>query len=101
MKKIFTLGLILVLMGSAAIAQRGPGDRFRNHRIAEGFRNGQINRGERFRLHRDAFRLRMERRNARRDGFISPMERRKLHKMKRNERRDVYRFKHNDRRRVI
>ena len=101
MKKIITLGLALILISAMASAQQVSGDRFRRHRIEQGFSNGQINRPERFQLRKDQFRYKVAQRNARRDGFVSPMEHRRLCKMRRHDRREVFLFRHNGRNRVI
>ena len=101
MKKILILGLCVVLLTTVAGAQARPGDRFRHQRIREGFRDGQINRAERFRLHRNEARFRIARKHARRDGVVSPMERRRMLKMKRHQRHEIFRYKHNNRRRIM
>jgi hypothetical protein len=101
MKKLLTLGLALILISAMASAQKEPGDRFRRHRIERGFRHGQINRPERFQLRKDEFRYNMAQRNARRDGFVGPMEHRRLYKMRRHDRREAFLFRHNGRRRFI
>jgi hypothetical protein len=100
MKKLFALGLILTLLSAAAIAQ-GPGDRYRRHNIRQGFRSGELTRLERMELRKDQFRLESMERRARRDGRVTPYERRKLHKMRAHTRREAFRFKHNNRRRVL
>ena len=101
MKKIIFLGLVLVLLSAMASAQQGSRDHFRRHRIAQGFSNAQINRPERFQLRKEQFRYKVAQRNAHRDGFVSPMEHRKLCKMRRHDRREVFLFRHNGRNRVI
>jgi hypothetical protein len=101
MKKLFTLGLILVLLSVTASAQRGQGDRFRRHRMTNGFYSGQLTRPERFELRKDQFRYKTSQRRARRDGIVTPFERRRLHKIKQHGRRDQFRFRHNGHRRVI
>jgi hypothetical protein len=101
MKKILTLSLALVLISAAVSAQRDPGDRIRKQRISNSFSNGQLTRSERFELRKDATRYKLAQRNARRDGVVSPFERRRLHKIRSNGRRDVFRFRHNGRNRVI
>lgn len=100
MKKIFVLGAMLTLFIVSASAQ-GPGDRIRRERIERGFNNGQLTRPEKFRLHQNGFRQKAERRRALSDGRVTPLERRRLHKMNRHNRREIFRLKHNDRRRVI
>ena len=95
MKKIIFLGLVLVLLSAMASAQQGSRDHFRRHRIA------QINRPERFQLRKEQFRYKVAQHNAHRDGFVSPMEHRRLCKMRRHDRREVFLFRHNGRNRVI
>jgi hypothetical protein len=100
MKKILVLSAILALFIASASAQ-GPGDRIRHHRIEQGFNNGQLTRPEKFRLQKNQFRYKVEKRRAFRDGRVSPMEKRRLSKMKRHNHREMFRYRHNGRRRVI
>lgn len=92
MKKITVLSLILVMLSFAASAQLRPG--LRQH-------NRQFTRSEKMELRRDAVRLQMMKRQTGRDGVVTPIERRRLHRAKCEARRDAFRFKHNNRRRVI
>lgn len=101
MKRFLTLGFILVLLSVTASAQQGPGNRFRRQRMTNGFNNGQLTRPERFELRKDEFRYKTSQRRARRDGIVTPFERRRLHKIRQHGRRDQFRFRHNGRRRVI
>ena len=101
MKKIFILGLCVVLFTTVTSAQSGPRDRFRHQQIREGFKNGDINRVERSRLHRNETRLRMTKRHARRDGHVGPIERRRIQQMKHHQRHQIFRYKHNRHHRVI
>lgn len=100
MKKVLSISIILILLAAAASAQR-PGDHIRRHYARQGFASGQITRGERFELRKDAVRYKVAQRHARRDGVITPFERRRIHQLKCETRRDAFRFKHNGRRRVI
>ena len=100
MKKLFVLAVILVLMGTAASAQRA-GDHIRRERIENGVRSGQLTRPERLKLRHDELRYRGERRRAHRDGVVTPRERARLHHMRKHERREIFRMKHNGRRRLI
>jgi len=95
MKKITVLSFILVLFSVAASAQVRPGIRQHN-RV-----NRQFTRPEKMELRRDVARYRIIKRQAGRDGIVTPMERRRLHRAKCETRRDAFRFKHNGRRRVI
>jgi hypothetical protein len=96
MKKIFALGLILIIFSAAANAQR-PRGTFPNVRP----NNNQLSWGEKKELRKDAIRYHIIKRRALRDGLITPIERRKLRKAKCEGRRDLFRFKHNSRRRLI
>lgn len=100
MKKLFLLGAILAFVIVSASAQ-GPRDRVRHQRIERGFDRGQLTRPEKFRLQKNQFRYKAERRRAVRDGRVTPMERRRLHMMKSHDRREIFRLKHNGRRRLI
>ncbi len=101
MKKILILSLIVAFTTITVSAQRGPGDRFRQLRIHQGVRSGDITRMERLHLRKDAVRLNMVQRNARRDGVVTPAERVRIHRLKADSRRDMFRFRHNGRQRVI
>ena len=102
MKKLFVLGLMVVLTTLTVSAQnQRPAERFRRNRVEQGIRHGQINRFEMRHLRRDQMRFNMAKRRAHRDGRVSPFERRRLLAMKRDERRDIFRFRHNNRRRYI
>jgi hypothetical protein len=101
MKKILVFSLILILISAAASAQAGPGSRFRKQGTQRGFNQGQLTRPEKFELRKDVFRTRIMQRRARRDGVITPIERRRIHRSKCDTRRDAFRFNHNGRRRVI
>jgi hypothetical protein len=100
MKRILALALILITLSTAVSAQR-PGDRIRRQRIVNGINNDHLTRPEAFQLRKDALRYRAMDRNARRDGFVSPYERKKLHKIRRKNRVKEFRYKHNPRRRLI
>jgi len=101
MKKILVFSLILVLISAAASAQAGPGSRFRKQGTQRGFNQGQLSRTEKYELRQDIYRNQILKRRVRRDGVVTPIERRRLHRAKCDTRRDLFRFRHNDRRRVI
>jgi hypothetical protein len=102
MKKIFILGLSLIFLSVAASAQQDNiGDRFRRHRVEHDFNNGQLTRPERHQLRKDHFRYKVAQRRAHRDGFVGPIERRRLYKMRRHNRHESFRFRHNRLHRVI
>jgi hypothetical protein len=96
MKKILSLCALLVLLSVAASAQTRSGN-IRRARIAR----VQVTRPERLELRKDAFRYESLQRRSRRDGMVTPLERKRLHKAKRETRTDRFRFRHNRRRRLI
>lgn len=98
MKKIAPLSLILILISAAAPAQRQlTGVPVRTQSI----NTVRITRPERFQLRRDIIHLNIIQRNARRDGIVTPLEKRRVHKAKCKTRRDAFHFRHNGRNRVI
>ncbi|HEY6062369.1 MAG TPA: hypothetical protein VIV35_02100 [Chitinophagaceae bacterium] len=101
MKKILVFSLLLVLISAAASAQAGPGSLFRKQGIQRGFNQGQFSRSERIELRKDIFRDQLLKRRAGRDGIVTPIERRRLHRAKCDTRRDLFRFRHNNFHRVI
>lgn len=94
MKRIIVAGILLLCMASAAIAQRGG-----LYRQVRPLRD--IGAYDRLQLHRDALRFRIAGRLAESDGFITPIERKRLHKIKRKARRDAFRYRMSKRRRFI
>ena len=100
MKKILFVAVVFALFTTAASAQKGH-DVTTHHRIHQGFRNGDLTRGERARLHRNEARYHQERRKAYRDGKLTMSERRRLNKMKHYDSRRIYAMKHNGRRRAF
>lgn len=101
MKKIFVFSLILVLISAAASAQSGSGSHFRKQGIQRGFNQDQLTRPEKFELRKDVLRTQTIQRRARRDGIVTPFERRRIQWSKCDTRRDALRFKNNGRRRLI
>ena len=105
MKKIVAIGLVLTLVSVAASAQRIPerGKRFRMEQRFDDrrFNDRQLIRPERLRLRNDMLRYRITQQRAHRDGFVGPMERRRLMMMRQHNRRELFRFRHNRFRRVI
>jgi len=99
MKRILMFGLVLTLFATAASAQRGPGDKARQHRVAEGYNSGELSRHEMRKLHHGKKFYNYEKRKAFRDGRLTYRERRHLAKLKRHDSRQVYRYKHNRQRR--
>jgi uncharacterized protein YoaH (UPF0181 family) len=100
MKKILAFAFIMLLIGTTASAQVA-GNRIQRHRIHQGIRSGELTRSEAFELRKDQVRLNNMQRMARRDGVITPHERRKIHKMKVHTRKETFLYKHNRRHRVI
>jgi hypothetical protein len=101
MKKILVFSLLLVLISAAASAQAGSGSRYRKQGIQRGFNQGQLSRPEKLELRKDVYRTQIMQRRARRDGIVTPIERRRIHRSKCDTRRDAFRFRHNGRRRLI
>jgi hypothetical protein len=101
MKKILVFSLLLTLISAAASAQARPGNRFRKQGIHRGISQGQLNRPEKMELRKDVFRNQVIKKRARRDGIVTPIERRRIHRSKCDTRRDAFRFRHNSRRRII
>jgi hypothetical protein len=95
MKKIFSLCALLVLLSVAASAQT------RNSNIRRARPRVQVTRPERLELRKDVFRYEALQRRSHRDGVVTPLERRRLHKEKRETRTDRFRYRHNGRRRLI
>ena len=100
MKKGLTVGVLLLLLSAAALAQPLNRDRFPRMRVIRSV-NSQVTRPERLELRKDAFRYEIMERKARRDGVVTPLERKRLHKARRKSCVDQYRFRHNGRRRLI
>jgi len=100
MKKILFVAVVFALFTTAASAQRGH-DVITHHRVHEGFRDGDLTRGERARIHRNEARYRHERRKAYRDGKLTMAERRRLNKMRHYDSRRIYAMKHNGRQRMF
>ncbi|HEU4576256.1 MAG TPA: hypothetical protein VFS36_14740 [Chitinophagaceae bacterium] len=101
MKKVLFLGVILSLATLAASAQQDSGERIRRHRVAEGYRSGELTRPEMRQLRKNETHYKMEKNQALRDGKISRREHRHLKHMKRHDRRQLYFYKHNRRHRLI
>ena len=101
MKKILVFSLLLVLISAAASAQAGPESRFRKMRTERGFNEDRLTRSERFELRKDGRRTQLLERRSRRNGFVTPIERIRIHRSKCDTRRDAFRFRHNRRRRII
>lgn len=100
MKKILFVAVVFALFTTAASAQKGH-DVVTHHRVQQGFRNGDLTRGEKARIHKNEAHYRHERRKAHRDGKFTMAERRRLNKMRHYDSRRIYAMKHNGRRRAF
>lgn len=100
MKKLVALSFLVMIL-TVAVSAQTTRERIQKHRVREGFRSGQITRPERFELRKDQFRYQSMQRRAHRDGRVTPIERRRLHKQKAENRREQFRYMHNRQRRVI
>lgn len=95
MKKFIILGLSLVILSVAASAQQASGENFRKHRGVRQFSHNEITRPEMLQLKKDHFRYKNAQHRALRDGRVGPIERRRLHHVRKHNRHDLYRFRHN------
>lgn len=96
MKKIVLLSLVLSLFTFSADAQLRP-YRTRTSPLSR----STITLREAMNMRRDHQRYKMARFRAQRDGVITPVEKRKLRKMKRHERRQFFWYRHNGNRRIL
>jgi hypothetical protein len=99
--KIILAGLFLSFFTVAASAQIRHTERLNHNRFHQGIRNGEITRHEAKELRKDHFRLRRAEQLSHRDGRVGPLERKRIHRLKREQRRDFIRFNHNRHRRFI
>ncbi|HQY11513.1 MAG TPA: hypothetical protein PK133_04845 [Ferruginibacter sp.] len=91
---------VLVLVLGINIAEAQPGRRMHRHRIGEGIRSGELTRAETRSLALQQRNIRRDIKMARRDGVVTPRERRDIRKDKRMASRSIYRKKHNRRHRI-
>ena len=101
MKNILVFGITIVLISATGYTQQLRDNMVQNFRVERGVKSGQLTRIERSRVRKDQFRYKMEQKKARRDGVVTPGERRNLNMMKRKNNRQIFRMKHNRRNRVI
>ena len=101
MKKILIPAIAILLTSALSSAQQAGDNRVQNLRIESGVRSGKLNRAERVRIRKDQFRYKMEQKKSRKDGVVTPGEKRKLNMMKKKNNRQIFRMKHNRRNRVI
>jgi len=99
MKKILLFTLVLTFISAVSFAQQTSD--IRKHSVRQGYNKGDITRVERHELRKDAVKYRAVKHHARKDGKITPRERKRLHKMRKHTRHDAFRFKHNRHRRHI
>ena len=99
MKKLIVLSVMMVVVAMTVSAQ--PAERIRRHSMRHEFRTGNLTRPEANELRKDQLQYNTMQRKAKRDGIVTPHERRKLQRTKVHNRREAFRFKHNRQRRVI
>ncbi len=92
--------MFLMFFSIIASAQRS-GDRLHKMRVRDGIRSGELSRPELRDVRRDEFRYNMMQQRAKRNGEVTPAEKRRLQKMKMENSRQLFRYKHNRQRRVI
>jgi hypothetical protein len=96
MKQLFVLTLVLLVVAGSSAAQTTR-DRFQRQRI----RVSEITTAERLDIRRDLLRYERMQQRAKRDGVVTPEERRKLKRKKAENRREIFRYRHNKNRRVV
>lgn len=100
MKLKLLVTTVLVFALGITIAEAQPGRRMQRHRIAGGVRSGELTRAETRSLVLQQRNTRRDIRMARRDGVVTPGERREIRRDKRMNSRSIYRKKHNRRHRI-
>ncbi|MBS1653377.1 MAG: hypothetical protein JSU05_00920 [Bacteroidetes bacterium] len=100
MKKLLFFSLVLGFLSVTASAQQTQGNKLYRHRVANGYRSGELTKPEMGRIAMTHHHVKAVERRAGRDGHIGPMERRHIHHLKKHESRQVYRYKHNGRKRL-
>ena len=95
--KIIAALLLMILAATSVDAQSIRNDRTR---IKQGVRSGELTRHETRRLVRQQRDVRQDVRLAKRDGVITPVERKEIRQDKRKADRRIYRAKHNRRDRI-
>jgi hypothetical protein len=101
--KWFASFIVLFLFSIAAQSQPNRIERRfdenQRERIREGWRSGELTPREFSHLKREQRHLHRAERRMLRDGRLGPVERHRLHKMKRHCSRDIWKKKHNNERR--
>lgn len=100
MKKIMLVSAAAALLafsslGTAFAEPARAREARQQHRIHQGVRSGEINRGEHRALARGQMRIEHARRNAWRDGYMSRYEHRRLSHMQNRAGRNIYKARHN------
>lgn len=99
MKKILFFGLAFTLITVVASAQKGPDkDKVDGFRKTE--KRGDFTGKEKYKLDKNKRDFKRMDHRFKRDGRLSPMEKRKIHHKKQHNRHDRFRFKHNRHKRV-
>ena len=100
MKLKLLVTTVFVLALGINIAEAQQGRRMYRHRIGDGIRSGELTRAETRSLAQMQRNTRRDIRMARRDGVITPKERREIRRDKKMTSRAIYRKKHNRRHRI-
>lgn len=94
--KILFSAIIMALAISSADAQAGR--QIRQHkRIKQGVKSGEITRAEAVNLRNGQKEIREDKREARADGVVTPVEKKEIRQDERKESRKIFRKKHNRR----
>lgn len=94
--KILLSAIILALSVSSAEAQAGR--QVKQHkRIKQGVKSGELTRAEAVNLRNGQKEIREEKREARADGVVTPVEKQEIRQDQRKESRKIYRKKNNSR----
>mgnify|MGYP006888938091 CR=1 FL=1 len=96
--RVFTVIALLLALSTQGFAQSGR-SAVQRKRIAHGVQNGELTRVETRQLAKEQRHIRHKKRIARRDGVVTPGERREIRQEKRQASRHIARKKHNMRKR--
>lgn len=89
MKKILAFSLILALLSAAALAQSRPANRSLDNRLRRNTVSVRLVRPETLQLRKQLFRYEVIRRRVYQDEIVTPYERRKLIKARRQAKRSA------------
>lgn len=95
--KILFSALLLALAISNADAQTVARQRHQRQRIKQGVRSGELTKAETVNLVNGQREIRQEKKEARADGVVTPVERKEIRQDQRKESRKIFRKKHNNR----